>query len=57
MIIKPNFYTHDYDPKKVIKVKSVEKQKKYIAFGMYPCDIYIDSEGRLIMLFEKSVLA
>ena len=57
MIIKPNFYTHDYDPKKVLRVTSVEKQKIYITFGMYPCDIYIDSEGRLIMLFEKSVLA
>lgn len=57
MKIKPNFYTHDYDPKKVIKVKNTEKQKIYIAFGLYPCDIYIDGEGQLIMLFEKSVLA
>jgi len=57
MNIKPNFYTHDYDPNKVIKVKNIDKQKIYIAFGIYPCDIYVDGEGRLIMLFEKSVLA
>lgn len=56
MIIKPNFYTYDYDPKKVLKVKDTNKQRIYIAFGMYPCDIYVDSNGDLIMLFEKSIL-
>lgn len=57
MNIKPNFYTHDYDTKKVIKVKDANKQKIYIAFGIYPCDIYVDGEGQLIMLFEKSALS
>lgn len=56
MIIKPNFYTYDYDPKKVLKVKDTNKQRIYIAFGMHPCDIYVDSNGDLIMLFEKSIL-
>lgn len=55
MIIQPNFKTHEYDPKKVLKVKSGDKQKLYITLGMYPCDIYVDSNGDLIMLFEKSV--
>ena len=55
MIIQPNFKTHGYDPKKVLKVKSRDKQKLYIMSGMYPCDIYVDSNGNLIMLFEKSV--
>lgn len=55
MIIKPNFNTHEYDPKKVLKVKNLEKQKIYIMLGMFPCDIYVDSNGELIMLFEKSV--
>lgn len=55
MIIQPNFKTHEYDPKKVLKVKNREKQKIYIMLGMFPCDIYVDSSGNLIMLFEKSV--
>lgn len=55
MVIQPNFKTHEYDPKKVLKVKSRDKQKLYITLGMYPCDIYVDSNGDLIMLFEKSV--
>ena len=55
MIIQPNFKTHEYDPKKVLKVKNRDKQKLYITLGMYPCDIYVDSNGDLIMLFEKSV--
>lgn len=54
MIIQPNFNTHEYDTSKVIRVKNVEKQKIYIAFGIYPCDIYVDSNGDLIMIFEKS---
>jgi len=54
MIITPNFYTHDYDPKKVLRVKNFEKQKLYITLGMFPCDIYVDSDGDLVMLFEKS---
>lgn len=57
MKITPNFYTYEYDPKRVIKVKNIDKQKIYISFGMYPCDIYVDSNGELIMLFEKSILA
>lgn len=55
MLIQPNFTTHEYDPKKVLKVKNRDKQKIYIMLGMYPCDIYVDSNGDLIMLFEKSV--
>lgn len=55
MLIQPNFNTYKYDPKKVLKVKNTEKQKIYIMLGMFPCDIYVDSNGDLIMLFEKSV--
>lgn len=54
MIIQPNFNTYEYDPTKVIRVKSVDKQRIYIAFGIYPCDIYVDSNGDLVMLFEKT---
>lgn len=54
MMIQPNFNTHEYDPLKVIRVKNIEKQKIYISLGMYPCDIYVDSNGELVMLFEKS---
>lgn len=57
MIVQPNFNTHEYDTSKVIRVKNVEKQKIYIAFGIYPCDIYVDSNGDLIMIFEKSAFA
>lgn len=57
MIIQPNFNTHEYDISKVIRVKNVEKQKIYIAFGIYPCDIYVDSNGDLIMIFEKSAFS
>ena len=57
MTIKPNFYTHDYDPKKVIKVVNQSKQKLYISFGLYPCDIYVNLDGQLVMLFEKSTLS
>lgn len=55
MKIQPNFNTYEYDPKKVIKVRNIEKQKIYITLGMFPCDIYVDSNGDLVMLFEKSV--
>lgn len=55
MKIQPNFNTHEYDPKKVIKVTNIKKQKVYITLGMFPCDIYVDSNGDLVMLFEKSV--
>lgn len=54
MIIQPNFNTHEYDSTKVIRVKSVDKQRLYIAFGIYPCDIYVDGNGNLVMLFEKT---
>ena len=54
MILQPNFNTHEYDPSKVIRVKNTEKQKIYISLGMFPCDIYVDSNGDLIMLFEKT---
>lgn len=54
MTIQPNFNTHEYDPVKVIRVRNLEKQKLYISLGMYPCDIYVDSNGELVMLFEKS---
>lgn len=57
MTIQPNFNTHEYDPIKVIRVKNTEKQKIYIALGIFPCDIYVDSNGDLIMLFEKSAFA
>lgn len=57
MTIQPNFNTHEYNPSKVIKVKSNEKQRVYIAFGIFPCDIYVDSNGDLVMLFEKSAFA
>ena len=56
MMVEPNFKTHPYDPAKVIRVRNIEKQKIYIAFGLFPCDIYVDSNGDLIMLFEKSTL-
>lgn len=55
MIIQPNFNTYEYDSDKVIRVKDTEKQKIYIALGMFPCDIYVDSNGDLVMLFEKKV--
>lgn len=55
MIIQPRFNTYEYDPKKVIRVKDIEKQKIYITLGMFPCDIYVDSNGDLVMLFEKKV--
>lgn len=55
MMIQPNFNTYEYDSDKVIRVKDVEKQKIYIALGMFPCDIYVDSNGDLVMLFEKKV--
>ena len=54
MILQPNFNTHEYDPSKVIRVKNTKKQKIYISLGMFPCDIYVDSNGDLIMLFEKT---
>ena len=56
MTIKPKFNTYNYNPKKVIKVINPFKQKLYISNGIYPCDIYVDSEERLVMLFEKSAL-
>lgn len=55
MMIQPNFNTYEYDSDKVIRVKDAEKQKIYIALGMFPCDIYVDSNGDLVMLFEKKV--
>ena len=55
MMIQPNFNTYEYDSDKVIRVKDVEKQKIYITLGMFPCDIYVDSNGDLVMLFEKKV--
>ncbi len=54
MIVQPNFNTHEYDPTKVIRVTDNDKQRVFIAFGMYPCDIYVDGNGKLVMLFEKS---
>ena len=57
MTIKPKFYTYEYNPKKVIKVTNAFKQKLYLSNGIYPCDIYVDSEGVLVMLFEKSALS
>jgi hypothetical protein len=56
MKINPKFYTHDYDPSKVLKVVDRYKQKLYISNGIYPCDIYVDSNNNLVMLFEKSTL-
>lgn len=57
MKIKPRFQTYDYDVKKTIKVIDRYKQKLYISHGLYPCDIYVDSNNMLVMLFEKKTLA
>lgn len=57
MKIQPNFNLHEYDPKKVIRVRDKQKQRIYIAFGIFPCDIYVDSNGELVMLFERSVFS
>lgn len=56
MKIKPRFYLHDYDAEKTIRVINPDKQKIYIKNGLYPCDIYVDNNNKLIMLFEKKVL-
>lgn len=56
MKIKPTFQLTDYDTKEVLKVRDVKKQKLYISNGLYPCDIFVDSEGRLIMYFKKKTL-
>lgn len=57
MKIQPNFNLYEYDPNKVIRVRDIQKQRIYIAFGIFPCDIYVDSNGELVMLFEKSVFS
>lgn len=57
MNIKPTFYTYDYQAQNVIKVLDTNKQKIYISNGLFPCDIYVDSNNKLIMLFEKSTLS
>ena len=57
MIIQPSFNTHEYDIKKVIRVTNSKKQKLYISNGIFPCDMYVDSNGDLVMLFEKSAFA
>lgn len=56
MKIKPKFYTYDYEAKNVLKVTDRYKQILYISHGLYPCDIYIDRNNILVMLFEKSML-
>lgn len=56
MDIKPRFWLHEYDVTKVLKVINPVKQKIYIKNGIYPCDIYVDENNRLVMLFEKKVL-
>lgn len=56
MKIRPKFYTYDYDANKAIKVIDPKKQKIYISNGLYPCDIYVDDNNRLIMIFEKKTL-
>lgn len=56
MKIKPRFYLRDYDAEKTIKVINPDKQKIYIKNGLYPCDIYVDNNNKLIMLFEKKTL-
>ena len=56
MKVKPRFYTYDYDADKVIKVVDPNKQKIYIANGLYPCDVYVDNNKRLVMIFEKKTL-
>ncbi len=56
MKIKPRFYLYDYDVEKVIKVINQDKQKLYIKNGLYPCDIYVDNNNRIVMIFEKKTL-
>lgn len=55
MKIKPCFYTHDYNPSETIKVTDGYKQKLYILHGLYPCDVYIDQNNILVMIFETKV--
>lgn len=57
MKIKPRFYLYDYDATKVIKVVNPYKQKIYIKNGLYPCDIYVDNNDKLVMIFEKKTLS
>lgn len=56
MKIKPTFYTYDYKTKDVLKVIDRYKQILYISHGLYPCDVYVDPDNNLVMLFEKSTL-
>ena len=57
MIIKPNFNTHEYDPKKVLKVKNSEKQKIYIMLGInelgYDFDTNCIKYKQLISLIKE----
>ena len=57
MDIKPKFRLHEYNITEVIKVIDPKKQKIFIKNGMYPCDIYVNDNDELVMMFERKILA
>ena len=57
MDIKPKFRLQEYKITEVIKVIDPKKQKIFIKNGMYPCDIYVNDNDELVMMFERKILA
>lgn len=52
-LVKPNFYTRDYDPSKCVAIRDRWQSFLYIKNGAKPVDIYVSSNEDLVMVFDR----
>lgn len=52
-LVKPNFYTRDYDPNKCVAIRDRWQSFLYIKHGAKPVDIYVSSNEDLVMIFDR----
>lgn len=52
-LVKPAFYTRDYDPSQCVAIRDRWQSFLYLKAGAKPVDIYVSTNDDLVMVFDK----
>lgn len=52
-LVKPAFYTREYDPQKSVRIFDRYQQYLFIKHNAYPIDMFVSSDENLVMVFDK----
>lgn len=52
-LVKPAFYTRDYDPDKCVAIRDRWQSFLYLRHGAKPVDIFVSTNDDLVMVFDK----